>query len=225
MIGEKGGRTMGKSIYSIVLDDEVIKAADKVAYMKGTSRSALINGMLAEAFSCNTPELRNRSVFEALEKRMEPSGLRYQMTPSASVLSIHSAISYKYNPRIRYAVELYRNRDNVSGELRVVLRSQNDELLKTLEVFFVFWQRLENAYVGKYFEDGISSEITKGKYVRRFLPAETGSAEEYGNAIAGYVNRLDTVLKVFFETPDINGRLAATEAAYRKLTADSNIII
>ena len=98
---------MGKSVYSLVLGDEVIAAADRVAYQKNMSRSALINQILAEALSCVTPERRNRSVFDAVEKWMQTSGFRLQMMPSESVLSIHSALSYKYNPRIRYAVELY----------------------------------------------------------------------------------------------------------------------
>lgn len=40
---------MGKSVYSLVLGDEVIAAADRVAYQKNMSRSALINQILAEA--------------------------------------------------------------------------------------------------------------------------------------------------------------------------------
>ena len=136
---------MSKSVYSLVLDDEVISAADRLAYQRNLSRSALINQLLAEALSCMTPEKRNRSVFDAVEKWMQPSGLRLQMTPSESVLSVHSTLSYKYNPRIRYAVELYRDSDSIGGELRVSFRSQNQALLEALRIcFFRFgssWSR------------------------------------------------------------------------------------
>ncbi len=216
---------VGKSIYSIVLDDEIVAAVDEAAYLKGTSRSALINSIIAQALSCSTPESRNRTVFEALEKSMAPSGLRFQLMPSASVFSVQSAIRYKYNPRIRYAVELYKNRNSAVGELRAGLRSRNDDLLDELQGFFELWRRLEEVYIGRYFENGISSEISRGKYVRAFLPANGVSAEEYGNAIAEYVNRLDRVLKIYFEASDRADRISSAEAAYRALLKETQMII
>ena len=64
-------KTLSKSVYSLVLDDEVVSAADSLAYQRNLSRSALINQLLAEALSCMTPEKRNRSVFDAVEKWMQ----------------------------------------------------------------------------------------------------------------------------------------------------------
>ena len=39
---------MAKSIYSLLLDDDVIALVDRMAYAQGASRSALINRILAE---------------------------------------------------------------------------------------------------------------------------------------------------------------------------------
>ena len=39
---------MKKSVYSIVLADDVVEAIDEMAYSLGTSRSNLINQILAE---------------------------------------------------------------------------------------------------------------------------------------------------------------------------------
>ena len=39
---------MGKSVYSLVLMDEVVDAIDQMAYRNNTSRSNLINQILAE---------------------------------------------------------------------------------------------------------------------------------------------------------------------------------
>lgn len=57
---------MKRSVYSLVLSDDVIKAVDKEAYRQGTSRSNLINQILAEQLSCITPEMRMRDIFDAV---------------------------------------------------------------------------------------------------------------------------------------------------------------
>lgn len=45
---------MGKSVYSLVLMDEVVDAIDQMAYRNNTSRSNLINQILAEHVSLAT---------------------------------------------------------------------------------------------------------------------------------------------------------------------------
>ena len=57
---------MKRSVYSLVLMDDVIKAVDEQAYRLGTSRSNLINQILAERLSCVTPEMRMREIFGGL---------------------------------------------------------------------------------------------------------------------------------------------------------------
>ena len=219
---------MGKSVYSLVLGDEVIAAADRVAYQKNMSRSALINRILAEALSCVTPERRNRSVFDAVEKWMQTSGFRLQMMPSESVLSIHSALSYKYNPRIRYAVELYRDSDCVGGELRVGFRTQNQALLQALNSFFAIWMKLEQAYLGARFPDGkVACDVLDGRYRRHFLPlsASEGGCEEFGQAIAEYIRMFDSVLKVYFGSLDSPQLPQKAESAYRSALQQARFII
>ncbi len=58
---------MKKSIYSLVLADDVVAAADRLAYELHTSRSNLINQILAEHLSCVTPEMRMQAVFAQME--------------------------------------------------------------------------------------------------------------------------------------------------------------
>ena len=55
---------MNKSVYSLVLMDNVVSEVDKMAYEMGTSRSNLINQILAEYVRYTTPEMRMRAVFE-----------------------------------------------------------------------------------------------------------------------------------------------------------------
>ena len=53
---------MNRSVYSLVLSDDVVEAVDRLAYQQNTSRSALINQILAEAVSFVTPEMRMREI-------------------------------------------------------------------------------------------------------------------------------------------------------------------
>ena len=53
---------MSKSLYSLILSDEVIARIDRLATRQGTNRSALVNRILAEYCSMVTPEKRIETV-------------------------------------------------------------------------------------------------------------------------------------------------------------------
>ena len=42
---------MKKSVYSLVLSDDVVEAVDRAAYQNGLSRSAMVNQILADYVS------------------------------------------------------------------------------------------------------------------------------------------------------------------------------
>ena len=94
-----GEEAMKKSVYSLVLMDDVIKAVDRQAYLLGTSRSNLINQILAEHLSCVTPEMRMREIFESLS-HLAGGGFRIQQQRSASLMTLKTALDYKYRPTI-----------------------------------------------------------------------------------------------------------------------------
>ena len=54
---------MKKSVYSLVLSDDVVEAVDRAAYQNGLSRSAMVNQILADYVSYTTPEKRMREIF------------------------------------------------------------------------------------------------------------------------------------------------------------------
>lgn len=74
---------MSKSVYSLVLSDEIVRAIDSLAYRMNTSRSALIDRILAEKLSMQTPEIRMRNIMENissfLTKRYSACRLRQAM--------------------------------------------------------------------------------------------------------------------------------------------------
>ena len=51
---------MNKSVYSLVLSDEIVQEIDRMAYEAGASRSAMINQILADYVRYTTPEKRMR---------------------------------------------------------------------------------------------------------------------------------------------------------------------
>ena len=64
---------MKKTLYSLMLNDDVVREVDMMAHRMGTNRSALINQILAEYVNYTTPERRINDVLSAIETLMTPS--------------------------------------------------------------------------------------------------------------------------------------------------------
>lgn len=186
---------MNKSVYSLVLMDNVVSEVDKMAYEMGTSRSNLINQILAEYVRYTTPEMRMRAVFEEMERLMQGvDSFQIQPQPSDAMLTIRSALRYKYKPTIRYSVELYRSsRGRTVGALKVAFRTQSQPLIEMLTSFFALWTRLEGHYREQLRLPACESRIEEGKYIRAFAPA--GSAEftdqQLADAMSAYIRIFD----------------------------------
>lgn len=187
-----------KSVYSIVLSDDVVGQIDRLAYTNGTSRSNMINQILAEYVSYTTPEKRLSDIFsQAVELIDAMDSFRLMSLPSDTMLSVKSALSYKYNPTVRYSVELYKNSDEL-GELRVSLRTQNATLAHLMDGFFSLWHSCEAKVGGR----GEGAGWGGGKYTRP-LKAPSGADEGLvAKAIVDYINAFDGAMKGYFA--DVN---------------------
>ena len=170
---------MGKSVYSLVLDDGLVACVDRLAYEKMTNRSVMINQILAAHFSYETPEQRTRRIFSH---------------PSETLLALRSSLVFKYNPTVRYSVELFRNRGDLLGELRVSMRTQNLSLLSHLQCFAELWIRAEAKLIGK-----VGYRTQHGKFTR----ALRGSFNDplIGEKIGAYIGAFDQALKCYFADP------------------------
>ncbi len=218
---------MGNSVYSLVLNDEVISLIDRAAYLKNTSRSALINRILAEYVSYVTPEERMRRIFDRIGMLLGPDGaLQAVEAASESMMTLRSALSYKYNPTVRYTVSLYRNRMPEVGELRIGFRTQNSGLLDAMDRFFGYWIRLEEKYV-----QNCEYLLERGKMTRKLVArkqtlSENEADEAIGDVITGYVRLFDNALKLYFghmDRPDVAS--AKIEALYRDYIKESREIL
>lgn len=220
----KGSDEMNKSVYSLVLMDDVVAEIDRAAYAQNTSRSNLINQILADYVSYVTPEKRMREVFRRVE-RILTDGDTFQvlLQPSESMFSLRSALSYKYNPNVRYSVELYQNAAPALGELRVSLRSQNSTLMLYLLQYYKLFSRIETAHIGP-----VESDMEGGRFVRKLVlrRGDNPANEEIGQAIADYIGLFDTGLKTFFnELNNPSAAVAAVDRLYGDYVRTHDIIL
>ena len=205
---------MSKSVYSLVLTDQVIEAIDALAYNTGTSRSALIDRILASHVSYTTPELRINSIFDSVSRLMEQhSGFIVQAVQAGDqMMSIRSSLKYKYKPTLRYSLQLLRSSEKTEGELKVSFRTQSTELKARMEDFLRLWAALEDKYIVSSLPEGIRYLIEDGRFTRSFTLPDSyrdKSDEEIAAAITAYIHMFDDVLKIYFANLE-NGTAAET---------------
>ena len=198
---------MEKSVYSLVLMDEVVAAVDRMAARQGVSRSALVNSILAEYAGFSTPQQRIREIFDAVNAILDTQSVLQPLLPAGdAMLALRSALQYKYNPSMRYTVELYPDGGEVLGALRVNLRTQNPSLLLYLGQFYRLWSQLEAACLSGPRRNW---DIDGARYTRQLRAPLGEAAEDTARAIADYVQLFDDCLKTFFDRLDSPAEAAA----------------
>ena len=200
---------MKKTLYSMMLSDDVIREIDLLAHRRGTNRSNLVNQILAEHVKLRTPEQRISDIFNEIEELMSATQIVPKVTEGAPSMALRSCLEYKYRPTVRYEVELLPAVTNGRiGSLSVVFRTQSSALLEVLTDFFRIFSRIEQKYlpfeVGYLLEDGkftrsLSCPISNGS-------EKTGlSAKELAVIISDYIRLFDRLLKAYVAgnlTPD-----------------------
>ena len=192
-------RAVKKTLYSLLLDENVVRAVDQLAHRQGRSRSALVNQLLAEQLGLMTPERRIGEVLQALDTlfRPDPELIPF-FVPTSLSMYMKSALDYKYRPTVKYEVELYRGEADSVGQLCVSFRTQSAELLAAMGAYFRLWQQLEETYLPPLLGHAPTSAAYEGKFLRSLsLPRRECSAEELAEAISGYVHLFDKLLKSY----------------------------
>ena len=217
---------MEKSIYSLVLSDDVVEAVDNLARAAGLSRSAMINRILAERVAYTTPEMRLSEILSAMQRAMN-DGFYYLEQPSAGTLSCRTALKYRYKPTVRYSVEIFSRGDRKAGELRVSFRTQNEQLISDLMGFFRCWASLEQEYIASKLSQDILYTIDSGKFTRTLnMPEHDIGDEHLGRAVADYMAMFDAAMKQYFSyLPDIDTAGKAAEQSYATAITKQKVII
>ena len=193
---------MKKSVYSLVLMDDVVEAIDRLAYERNTNRSNLINQMLAENVNFITPEMRMKDIFAELENILSESCYQILDRSSDSMFALRSPIRYKYRPMVNYTIELFREPKDIVGKLKVSFRTSSRNFTDAVEDFFTRWISMENACLSEVHPEGVLSDFENAKYVRGFLKVSDEnelSENEIAAAIGEYIKVLDKCIKFYFE--------------------------
>lgn len=188
---------MKKTLYSLVLNDEVVREVDALAHRMGTNRSNLINQILAEYVNYTTPEQRINEVLSAIEQLMAPSReLVPFFSPNSYSMSLKSSLEYKYRPTVKYEVELYRGAGESIGELTVLFRTQSMALIQGMTDFFRLWKQIEDAHLQPLIGTKIDYALYEGKFVRSIAaPDKDCSTQELASALSDYITLFDKLLK------------------------------
>lgn len=197
---------MKKNMYSLMLSGSIMQEIDRLAYKLGTNRSNLINQILAEYISFETPEMKIREIFDKITQMIESTDF-ILLSEGNSTLSLKSPLKYKYRPTIKYSLELHKNNEHSQiGMLRVNFRTQSSELLEILDDFFTAFITLEKKYIHRFFpKNSILYEVESGKFRRSFpMPICDDETDNQiiSEAISTYINSFDTLLKWYLTYPD-----------------------
>lgn len=215
---------MKKTLYSLMLDEGVVREVDALAHRLGTNRSNLINQILAEYVDYTTPERRINDVLSAIEALMQPSReLVPFFSPNSFSMSLKSSLEFKYRPTVKYEVELYRGAGEAIGELSVVFRTQSAPLIQGMTNFFRLWKQIEDAHLRPLTGAGVDYALYDGKFVRSIAaPDRDCTAEELANALSEYIKLFDKLMKGY-----LSGRFDAhdVEAAYFSHMRNSSVHI
>lgn len=194
--------SMKKTLYSLMLSDDIMREVDALAHQMGTNRSNLVNMILAERVQMRTPEQQIGDIFTGIERLLSSSReLVPLISPNAQRVAVRSSLQYKYRPSLRYEVELANG--FVSGEpigtLTANFRTQSQALLELLNRFFRCLCRIE----GRMLPLNLSYSLENGRFTRSLaypVPRSDGagsalSAETISGAITDYVRLIDRMLK------------------------------
>ena len=220
----KGMIVMKKTLYSLMLNDEVVREVDLLAHRMGTNRSALINQILAEYVNYTTPERRINDVLSAIEQLMGPSSdLVPFFAPNTYSMSLKSSLEYKYRPTVKYEVELFRGEEENIGELSVVFRTQSRALISVMTEFFRLWKSIEDAHLAPLVGHKPRFALYDGRFTRSIsAPVHDCTTDQLASALSEYIKLFDKLMKAY-----VSGRLSAheVEAAYYSQMLNSPIHI
>lgn len=216
---------MKKTLYSLMLSEDVVAEVDRLAHRLGTNRSNLINQILAEHVDLVTPERRINDIFTAIEQMLTPSReLVPFVSPNALTMSLKSSLEYKYRPTVKYEVELYRGDSDCLGELTVIFRTQSRALISSMTEFFRIWKSIEDAHLHPVMEqEPPRYALYDGKFIRSIcIPNRDCSSDELAKVLSEYIKLFDTMMKGY-----LSGRFSARdiEACYFSQLRRASILI
>lgn len=199
---------MSKSVYSMVLSDEVISLIDDAAMKSGKSRSTLVNEILASYVGTSTSKQRIEEILTLVTEAFEPHRRMRVERKQQSTIDFLSALDYKYNPRVTYSVELFTE-DEYTGYLKIALRTTNHVLITVINEFFNAFICLERKYLGN-----VEYSVIDGKLVRKLNFKEKNTTAEIALKLTDYVNNIDKFINAYTTDYFLGGQNENLENSY-----------
>ena len=191
---------MAKRLYSLMLNDEVVRAVDEQAHRRGTNRSALIDDVLAEYFGVATAQRKMNEIFNEIDAFFSASDeLIPFFLPQSGTFYLKSALSYKYRPTLKYELILDTAASDKLGDITVGFRTQSESLLNALTHFFRLWVNIESCVLGKAPEARARYTLSPGKFTRSITLPRHGdyTPAQIAAAVSEYVDFFDSALKAY----------------------------
>lgn len=192
---------MSRSLYSLILSDDIILAVDRLASRMNTNRSILVNQILADYVSIVTPEKKIENIFNVIENVLSQQSEVIPLAVSnGSTMTMKSCLQYKYRPTIKYSISLDRSFEDTMGQINVTFRTQSCELLKSIYNFFLLFKKLESSYLSKHYNGvAIRYEISDTRFARSiYMPdGSRYSNQQIADKISEYIKMFDTLLKSY----------------------------
>lgn len=197
---------MSKQIVSLVLSNQVIEKIDREALIRSSSRSQVINDILCQSFGVWTPDLKMNRVMDLMTETFK--GVETMQMVSAthgSTLQLRTTVAYKYNPKLKYVVEMSGREHPLLANLKIYSRTTSEPFLQCLMMFFGYISDFEESVAPSI---GLRQVLSKGyayednKFIKRFecdWTTKEVEAESIAAYLSSYIQFLDDAIKMYFE--------------------------
>lgn len=184
-------KQMAKSIYSLLLSDDAVRAIDRIASKRNMSRSAVIDEILSEHTGTANANNDFRKIWtevEGLFARAET--MHFVNNAQVNLAQVITSLPYKYNPKVRYMLEL-SDKPHTLCTITLNTRTQNPFLSAVFGTFYARLAQLEDRYLSN-----VSASVNGGKYVSVLYGEESDTAD-VSRQIVEYILTLDGMLRAF----------------------------
>lgn len=205
---------MGNQIISVVIQDEVMERVDRLARKRGVSRSRAVSEILADHFGMVTPQAKINRVMDRIEGHIQEAGVWQMLSKvKGSSIQCRTTVGYKYNPKVRFMLELSGREVDKLASLKIVSRTQNPLFHQHLKRFFQLIEQIES-----YDPVGFRMHsIRRGRFIMegtRFVRdfhydwlREELEVEAIARFLSGYMRMIREAMDVYFDSPELEDSL------------------
>ncbi len=194
---------MSKSVYSLMIFDEIVEQIDQRASKNNQNRSQVINEILADHLGLITPEQKIQKILTYLSENLSDT-LNVNGLNKNSSIHFDKNLDYKYHPKVQFTYEFTGTGDDKFAVLKISSRTKNDKLNKLFNQFFNKIVELEHRncfYLGTN-----PKNESKHKFVREFRieGSVSKNINEVAKFLLDYLMMVDEAMNLFFNDQSEN---------------------